>query len=177
MARPKKIPTDTPEPTTVPTVSVIPAVAPVEQHSNKVLETPEKVKGGIYCKQCTSLHEKSFNGPGINHDRFPKGGSEEIMFNHLASQPLVSTLIPMQDTEKEGAFHTVILNNLRINILKGAPNGKMPQVPQQVAETIAESFYQTARASQPLIKNPFSGEEKSANLASQSESDKARLDR
>lgn len=153
------------------------SAVPVEQHSNKELEVPEKKKGGVYCKQCTTVHEKSFDGPGINHDRFPKGGDEENMFRHLASQPLVATLIPMHDSEKEGAFHTVILNGLRINILKGAPKGKMPLVPQQIAEVIAESFYQTAQAYRPKIKNPFSGNEVSANLSERSEEDKGKLDR
>lgn len=63
---------------------------------------------------------------------------------HLAKQPTVQFLIPLSIGEKRGAIETWQANGYRLNILKGV----LVEIPQQVAESLAESYQLTAEAGQ-----------------------------
>jgi len=60
----------------------------------------------------------------------------DMMKNHLENQPKVSILIPLEKGEKKGAAQPFCINGYRFTV----PKGTMTQVPQQVAEMIAERF-------------------------------------
>jgi hypothetical protein len=60
----------------------------------------------------------------------------EQMKAHLESQPKVSILIPFEKGEKKGASQPFCINGYRFTV----PKGVMTQVPEQVAEMIAERF-------------------------------------
>jgi len=78
------------------------------------------------------------------------------MKKHLDSQPKVKFLIPLTPGEKEGAAQTVILNGYRMDIKKGV----MVDVPQQVAELLAESYkIQLEAGKQSLIERSSEVEE------------------
>lgn len=60
----------------------------------------------------------------------------EQMKAHLESQPKVSILIPLEKGEKKGAFQPFTINGYRFTV----PKGQMVQVPEQVAQMIADRF-------------------------------------
>lgn len=64
------------------------------------------------------------------------------MKEHLAKQPKVQFLIPLGVGEKRGTVETWQANGYRLNILKGV----LVEVPQQVAESLAESYQLTQQA-------------------------------
>ena len=135
--------------------------------------TPE-VSKGIFCKFCNRSHEKSFDGPGINHDGFGTGGKAEIIFNKLCDQPKLSLFVPFETGEKLGAVVSPMINGLRINILKG----QYVEVPRQIAGIEMESLNQTAMVSENLkTVNPFTGKSVNARLDLQDEAAQNRLNR
>jgi len=54
----------------------------------------------------------------------------------LDAQPKVSILIPLEKGEKKGAEQPFTINGYRFTV----PKGQMVQVPEQVAEMVAERF-------------------------------------
>ncbi|MFA7287052.1 MAG: hypothetical protein WC052_05315 [Patescibacteria group bacterium] len=60
----------------------------------------------------------------------------QIMKEHLAAQPKVMIMIPLDNGEKAGASLVVTLNGYSFQIAKGA----MVPVPMQVAEVVQESL-------------------------------------
>jgi hypothetical protein len=55
---------------------------------------------------------------------------------NLNSQPKVSIMIPLEKGEKKGATQPFCINGYKFKV----PKGMMTQVPEQVAEMIAERF-------------------------------------
>jgi len=133
------------------------AEAPVGEE-NAVAKAPAKASP---CRFCHRVHVKTFDGFGINHDRFDIGSKAERMFDNLVAQPLVPFFSPFQGGEKPGAIVSPVLNGLRVNILKGV----MVKVPRQIAEILAESMNATSAAPFNLkVKDPLTGEERPALL-------------
>jgi hypothetical protein len=73
--------------------------------------------------------------PAVSPEIRVKDKAEE-MKAHLASQPKVSILIPLERGEKKGATQPFTINGYRFNV----PKGMMTQVPEQVAQMISERF-------------------------------------
>lgn len=114
----------------------------------------------------------SIDSPGMKCDRATPGSAAERMLIHLAAQPKVRTRLPREPKEPDGAFATVILNGLRINILKGVN----VEFPQQVSDIIDQSFYATEKAvNDATVTNPFTGKESNARLDKKDVSDQAVL--
>lgn len=115
--------------------------------------------------------------PGVDNeyvrvDRFPIGGDEERMYQHLSSQPKVSFFIPLNQGETKGAVASPQVNGLRVNIRKGV----MVELPKQLAEHMAESLNLTIEAQEsPTVTNVLTGQTKNARLDKQSEADQAAL--
>lgn len=63
-------------------------------------------------------------------------GKAEQMKEHLSKQPKVSILIPLEKGEKRGAKQPFCINGYKFEV----PKGVMTQVPEQVAQMIAERF-------------------------------------
>lgn len=134
----------------------------------------ETAEAGVFCKFCNRSHDKTFDGPGINHDGFGTGGKAEIMFNKLCEQSKVSLFVPFETGEKLGAVVSPMINGLRVNILKG----QYVEVPRQIAEIEMESLNQTAMVSENLkTVNPFTGKSVNARLDLQDEAAQSRLNR
>lgn len=74
-------------------------------------------------------------------------GKALAMKARLAGQSRVQFMIPLGFGEKRGAYETVIMNGYRLNIMKGV----LVQLPQQVAELLAESYQMTAAAGQEFL--------------------------
>lgn len=72
------------------------------------------------------------------------GKMSQQMKEHLAKQPKVAFLIPLSDGEKNGAYETVQINGYRMVIKKGT----MVQIPQQVAEILADHYRISSEAGQ-----------------------------
>lgn len=122
-----------------------PVIKEVQEKSvPNVLKDVPKIK----CKFCNFFHQKTFDGPGINHEGFQPGGRAEIMFKHLADQELVPFYVPLEPNEAPGSIATCNLNGLRINILKGVFDLK---VPVQIREVMMESMQNTAFATQKIM--------------------------
>lgn len=65
------------------------------------------------------------------------------MKEHLDAQPKVRMLIPLTGKEKKGlAFETVIMNGYRTDW----PKGEYIEVPQQIADLLADALLQTSEA-------------------------------
>ena len=60
----------------------------------------------------------------------------------LSKQPLVRMYLPLEGKEKVGAIHPVTINGFRLNV----PKGVYVDVPQQIADVLADSFKQTEDA-------------------------------
>lgn len=101
------------------------------------------------------------------------GSRSYKMAEVLSSQPKVSTFLPLEGAEKPGiTTASVILNGFRVEVLKG----RYVNLPQQIHETLAESYSQTVKATtQPMTFNPMTGEKVNANLGMRSEGDKRQL--
>jgi len=71
---------------------------------------------------------------------------------HLAKQPKIRILIPVEGKEKPGMTVPVTINGYRLNIAKGV----YVEVPEQVADMIMKSQKQTVEAlNNPLnLSNP-----------------------
>jgi hypothetical protein len=65
----------------------------------------------------------------------------------LAKQPKVRVMIPLDIGEKRGAYETVIIKGLRLNIMKGV----MVEVAESVAKIIETSYRLTAEVGQDLL--------------------------
>ena len=91
-------------------------------------------------------------GDGITEGHFPAGSKAEIMRVHLAKQPKIRILIPVEGKEKPGMTVPVTINGYRLNIAKGV----YVEVPEQVADMIMKSQKQTVEAlNNPLnLSNP-----------------------
>lgn len=74
-------------------------------------------------------------------------GKAKIMKEKLDAQPKVKFLIPLGVNEKRGAIETWQCNGYRLNILKGV----LVDVPQQVAESLAESYQMTSKAGEEFL--------------------------
>ncbi len=67
----------------------------------------------------------------------------ERMKQHLAKQPKVRTIIPLEGKEKKGeSFLTVILNGYRLNV----PKGVYIDLPEQIADIVKQHYEQTDEA-------------------------------
>lgn len=116
--------------------------------------------------------EVTIDCPGVICDRVPVGSKAYSMLANLASQKRVRTRIPREAKEPQGAFATVILNGLRVNILKGVS----VEIPSQIADIIDDSYYQTEKAiNDTKVKNPFTGKESNARVDMKSEEDQVSL--
>ena len=60
----------------------------------------------------------------------------------LSKQPLVRMYLPLEGKEKVGSIHPVTINGFRVNV----PKGIYVDVPQQIADVLADSFKQTEDA-------------------------------
>ena len=142
--------------------------APVEEAAPVVASAAPKAP----CRFCDRVHPKSFDGPGINHDAFNPGGRQQAMFGKLCDDPKIRFFIPFLPGEKDGATQSPCLNGLRINILKG----RYVDIPQGVADILMESLQQTAAATVNLkVRNPMTGEVRSARLDLRDERDRGAL--
>ena len=114
----------------------------------------------------------SIDCAGVKCDRAASGSKAEIMLRSLAKQPRVRTRIPKDKSEGANAFASVILNGLRINILKGVS----VELPQQVVDVIEESYYKTQKALDDFqVTNPFTGRKTNARIDLQSDADQRAL--
>lgn len=112
----------------------------------------------------------SIDSPGVKCDAVEPNSVAYNQLVHYASRPKVSTRLMRGAGEKPGSFETVIVNDLRINILKGMP----VKLPDEVAAIIDDAFYRTDQAiNQTKIKNPFTGAKKPAVIDQQSEEDRS----
>lgn len=112
-------------------------MAKAEEVKVEPVETPEpKVTKAVKAKVV------SIDGPGVKCDRVSPGSEAEMMLINLASQPKVRTRIPRTASGQAGAYETVILNGLRINIL----TGEAVDLPEQVSDIIDDAYYTTKRA-------------------------------
>lgn len=110
----------------------------------------------------------SIDGPGVKVDRFsPDNEDAYRMLVNLSEQPKIRTRIPREPKEPIDACATVILDSLRINIRKGVS----VDLPEQIADIIEDSYYQTEAAMAPKIKNPFSGASTEARLDMKSDTE------
>lgn len=111
-----------------------------------VSEEVEKPKEGYRPKQKPfgdySILWTEIDSKGVNCNRYQPGSDAELMMWNLAAQSKVRTRIPREAKEPANAFATVILNGLRINILKGVS----VDLPEQVAQVIEDSYYATEKA-------------------------------
>jgi len=96
---------------------------------------------------------------GITEGHVPVGSKAEVMRAHLAKQPKVRILIPLEGKEKPGITVPVTINGYRQNIAKGI----YVEVAEQVAEMIMKSQKQTMQAlNNPLnLDNPNHPKKKS----------------
>lgn len=115
----------------------------------------------------------SIDGPGIKCDAVEVGSRAAAQLAYYAAQPKVRTRIPRGPGEKPGAFETVIVNDLRINILKG----ETVNLPEDVSKIIEDAFYQTDKAlNETKIAPAFGGGvPRPLRVDMQSDSDKAAL--
>jgi len=114
----------------------------------------------------------SIDVPGVKCDRVEPGTDAANQLAYYAAEDKVRTRIPRGAGEKPGAFETVIVNGLRINILKG----ENVSLPVSVAQIIEDAFYQTEKALNPKIANPFTGKKSEGRVDMQGSDDKAALD-
>lgn len=70
----------------------------------------------------------------------PAGSKAEAMKLKLMAQPKVRIFVPLEGKEKLGVTISVILNGYRLNV----PKGVYIDVPEQVAEVIADSLNQSS---------------------------------
>lgn len=134
------------------------------------LPEPEKDSLEEIKKSFPAVKKLSIDSPGVKCDEVEPGSIAERQLHFYANQEMVMTRIMRGAGDKPGAFETVIVNNLRINILKGV----QVKLPIDVAAIIDDAFYRTDQAiNNTKIKNPFTGYEKPAVLDQQSELDKA----
>jgi hypothetical protein len=116
----------------------MPKAKPAEEQTLEVKQyVPKHKPFGDYSILWTEIDSK-----GVNCNRYQPGSDAEVMMWNLAPQPKVRTRIPREGKEPADAYATVVLNGLRINILKGV----MVELPEQVAEIIEDSYYRTERA-------------------------------
>jgi len=81
--------------------------------------------------------------PGLTVEWAARTDDHYAMLENLASQVKVRFVVPLEGKETSGkAIETCILNGVRLNILKG----KYVDLPQQVAEILAESYHGTRAA-------------------------------
>jgi len=111
-------------------------------------ETGEATTGEVTLEE----PEEPELGDGITEGHFPAGSKAEIMRVHLAKQPKIRILIPVEGKEKPGMTVPVTINGYRLNIAKGV----YVEVPEQVADMIMKSQKQTVEAlNNPLnLSNP-----------------------
>lgn len=112
------------------------------------------------------------DGPGVKVDRFSPDNDDAVrMMENLAAQPKVRTRVSREAKEPQGSFATVILDSVRINILKGIA----VDLPEQVSNEIEKSQYQTEQAMSPIINNPFSGKPTHMRMDEKSDAEVAQL--
>lgn len=112
------------------------------------------------------------DGPGVRVDRFSPDNADAIrMMEHLASQEKIRTRVPREPKEAVDAVASPVMNGVRINILKGVS----VNLPEDVANLIEKSYYDTDKAMSPKIKNVFSGKESEARLDLKSDAEMAQL--
>ena len=89
---------------------------------------------------------------GVTEGHVPVGSKAEIMRAHLAKQPKVRILIPLEGKERPGITVPITINGYRQNIAKGV----YVEVAEQIAEMIMKSQKQTVEAlNNPLnLSNP-----------------------
>lgn len=115
---------------------------------------------------------EAIDGPGVKVDRFSPDNADAVrMMENLASQPKVRTRIPREPKEPIDAVASPILDSVRINIRKGVS----VDLPEQIADMIEDSYYQTDRAMAPKIVNPFSGKVSEARMDLKSDAEVAQL--
>lgn len=105
--------------------------------------------------------QPSIDGPGVKCDRVQPDSFGEKQLIYFASLPKVRTRIPREAKEPIDAVHTVIVNDLRINIRKGVN----VELPTDVVDMIEKAFYDTDQAiDNAKTRNPFTGKESNARI-------------
>ena len=131
-----------------------------------VKRTEEKEEKSEEVKEVKTKKAPSIDSNGVKCDAVDIGSIAERQLAYYASQPTVMTRIMRGTGEKPGAFETVIVNGLRINILKGV----QVALPKEVSDIIDDAFYRTDKAiNQTTISNPFTGKKNPALVDQQSE--------
>jgi len=117
-----------------------------EEEKEETPETPEEPEEEPEEPETPEL------GEGVTEGHVPVGSKAEIMRAHLAKQPKVRILIPLEGKEKPGITVPVTINGYRQNIAKGV----YVEVAEQVADMIMKSQKQTLEAlNAPLnLSNP-----------------------
>ena len=114
----------------------------------------------------------SIDGPGVKCDRCQPGGTAYNHLVYLASLPKIRTRIPREGKEPIDAVHTVIVNDLRINIRKGVT----VELPTDVVEIIENAFYGEQNAREKAVTiNPFTGKSSNALIDMKTDAEKAGL--
>lgn len=112
------------------------------------------------------------DGPGVKVDRFSLDNADAVaMMENLAAQPKVRTRVPREAKDPVDAFVSPILNSVRINILKGVS----VELPEQLAQIIEDSYYQSEKALAPKVTNPFSGKVSEARMDLKTDAEVAQL--
>lgn len=115
---------------------------------------------------------EAIDGSGIKCDRFaPDNVDATNMMLNLMSQPKVRTRVPREAKEPVDAFISPVLNSLRINIRKGVA----VDLPEQLAQLIEDSYYQSEKALAPKVANPFTGKLSEARMDLKTDAEVAQL--
>lgn len=114
----------------------------------------------------------SIDGPGVKCDKVDPGSDAERMLIALSEQPKVRTRVPREAKEPVDVVASPILDGLRINIRKGVS----VELPEQVAEMIEKSYYDTERAiNEAKTINPNTGKATNARIDLKSATDQNQL--
>lgn len=154
---PKKTTVKAEEEILIDTEAEVEAPVETEAPAEAPVEAPKK-KEKVFDAETATVAElmESMKRTGFNVD--PKGldGSALVMLRKLAAQPKTTFMVPLDQNETLGSVaDPVIMNGLRLNIMKGL----FIEVPRQVAEHLQESFYQTQKAVMVKTVNPITGQE------------------
>jgi len=129
------------------------------QEAPKEPESTPEPEGKVPGELAEPAKEKPKPTPlpvGISEGQAVYDGKAAKMKEHLAAQPKVRILIPLETGEKKGATVSVILNGYRQNIMKGV----YVEVPEQIADVIMDSQKQ----SNILVEHPLRVDESNSAL-------------
>ena len=110
-----------------------------------VAEKPSKKKGSVKSED----EADDMIGDLIEDRRYQLRPKAVATREHLASQPLVQTMIPRGENEPKDAVQSYSINGFGFYIRKGV----FQKVPQQIANMISDTFGQDARVVADHPKN------------------------